>query len=56
MNKQTQFHDKNRRFIVSKFVNLSDELINVHEILIGRDLIKMYLCALHRATFNSNYF
>ena len=28
MNKQTQFHEKNRRFVVSKFVKLSDELID----------------------------
>ena len=27
MNIQTQFHEKNRRFVVSKFVKLFDELI-----------------------------
>ena len=28
INKQTQFHKNIRRFVVSKFVQLSDELIN----------------------------
>ena len=28
INKQTKFYEKNGRFVVSKFVTLSDELIN----------------------------
>ena len=37
INKQTQFHEKKtRRFVVSKFVKLSDELINnLHNTLIA---------------------